>query len=105
VQVDWGPQFLAWHARAFPEFTEAAVAVSIGWLGLRHVLAHGGRGYFPLRLLREPLLAGRVQRVQGAPVFSLPAYLCYLTPTDSAPLASALESIRRSARAIGGSDA
>lgn len=105
VQVDWGPQFLAWHARAFPEFTEAAVAVSIGWLGLRHVLAQGGRGYFPLRLLREALHKGLVQRVQGAPVFRLPAYLCYLTPANCAPLASALNSIRRSARAIDAIDA
>lgn len=105
VYVDWGPQFLAWHARAFPELGEAAIAVNTAWLGLQQVLAHGGSGYFPQRLLRDPLQTGALQRVPGAPEFRLPAYLCHPAPVDSATLSDALESIRDAARRIDGIDA
>lgn len=105
VHVDWGPHFLAWHARSFPDLGDATIAVNTGWLGMQHVLARGGAGYFPRRLLREPLQAGLVHRVPGAPEFHLPAYLCHPAPVDSATLSDALESIRDAARRIEGIDA
>jgi DNA-binding transcriptional LysR family regulator len=95
VYVDWGPEFFAQHCLAFPNFLGAALTVNIGWLGLQHVLAHGGTGYFPARMLREHELRGRLHRVPGAPQFHLPAYLCYSTKVDFEPLALALETIRR----------
>ena len=95
VYVDWGPEFFAQHCLAFPNFLGAALTVNIGWLGLQHVLAHGGTGYFPARTLREHELRGRLHRVPGAPQFHLPAYLCYPTKVDFEPLALALETIRR----------
>ena len=95
VYVDWGPEFFAQHCLAFPNFVGAALTVNIGWLGLQHVLAHGGAGYFPARMLREHELRGRLHRVPGAPQFHLPAYLCYPTKVDFEPLALALETIRR----------
>lgn len=104
VYVDWGPLFRTWHARVFPDFAGAALVVNTGWLGLQHVLAQGGSGYFPVRLLRDPLQAGLVQQVPGAPEFPMQVYLCHPTPVDSAPLASALESIRRASHAIDGID-
>jgi LysR family transcriptional regulator, flagellar master operon regulator len=67
----------------------------MGWLGLQRILASGGSGYFPLRLLREHELAGRLHLVADAPEFRLPAYLCYPTKTDSDALALALDTIRR----------
>src|SRR5690606_33321089 len=94
VHVDWGPQFRAWHARAFPDFTTAALVVNAGWLGLQHVITRGGYGYFPLRLLRDPLHAGLVHQVPDAPEFQMPVYLCHPAPVESGPLASALASIR-----------
>ena len=95
VYVDWGPEFFAHHSLAFPEFSGAAYTVNIGWLGLQHVLAHGGAGYFPARLVLEQLQAGRLHRVPDAPEFRLPAYLCFAASHDSDSLSLALETIRR----------
>jgi DNA-binding transcriptional LysR family regulator len=82
VHVDWGPEFLAQHALAFPAFGGAAITVNVGWLGLEHLLAGGGCGYFPLRLVRSHEAAGRLHRVDGAPEFMLPAWLCF--PSEGA---------------------
>lgn len=95
IYVDWGPEFFAQHSLAFPNFAGAALTVNIGWLGLQRILAHGGSGYFPLRMLREHELAGKLYRVASAPEFRLPAYLCFPSKADSEPLALALDTIRR----------
>ena len=95
IYVDWGPEFFAQHSLAFPDFTGAALTVNIGWLGLQRLLAFGGTGYFPARMLREHELNGRLHRVAGVPEFRLPAYLCFPTRVSSEPLALALDTIRR----------
>ena len=95
IYVDWGAEFFAQHSLAFPNFVGAALTVNIGWIGLQRVLLHGGTGYFPARMLREHELSGRLHRVQDAPEFRLPAYLCFPTKVDSEPLALALDTIRR----------
>jgi len=95
VYIDWGAEFASQHTLAFPNFGGAAQTFNIGWLGLQHVLACGGSGYFPTRMIRPHELAGRVHRVAGVSEFRLPAYLCFPTKTDSEPLALALETIRR----------
>jgi DNA-binding transcriptional LysR family regulator len=95
VYVDWGPEFFAQHTLAFPNFAGAALTVNIGWLGLQRILAYGGSGYFPARMLREHEIAGRLHRVADAPEFRLPAYLCYSAQVDSELLTIALDTIRR----------
>jgi DNA-binding transcriptional LysR family regulator len=95
IYVDWGAEFFAQHTLAFPNFMGAALTVNIGWLGLQKLLAFGGTGYFPARMLREHELNGKVHRVAGAPEFRLPAYLCFPTKMDSEPLALALDTLRR----------
>jgi DNA-binding transcriptional LysR family regulator len=101
VYVDWGPEFFAQHSLAFPNFTGAATTVNIGWLGLQHILAHGGTGYFPARLTHEYESSGRLHRVVEAPEFRQSAYLCFASSTDIDPLALALETIRRVASEAG----
>jgi len=95
IYVDWGAEFFAQHSLAFPNFLGAGLTVNIGWLGLQRLLAHGGTGYFPTRMLREHELSGRVRRVPDTPEFRLPAYLCYPAKVDSEPLTLALDTIRR----------
>lgn len=100
IYVDWGTEFFAQHNLAFPNFTGAALTVNIGWLGLERILAYGGSGYFPLRLVREHESAGRLYRVADAPEFRLPTYLCFPAKLDSEAHALALRSIRRVAAEV-----
>ena len=97
VYVDFGPDFFAQHALAFPNFVGAALTINNAWLALQHLLAHGGTAYIPFRLVREHEQAGRLHRVADTPEFRLPAYLCFAPKRDSEPLALALETIRRAA--------
>lgn len=94
VYVDWGPEFLAHHGLAFPGYSGAALSTNVGWLGLEHILASGGSGYFPLRLVQAHEASGMLHRVHGAPEFRLPVYLVYPARADSSALMRALDSIR-----------
>jgi hypothetical protein len=52
-------------------------------------------------MLREHERAGRLHRVEGAPDFRLPAYLCFpQKPAPGGPLATALDTIRRVAAEV-----
>jgi len=100
VYVDWGPEFFTRHMRAFPDFAGAALTVNIGRLGLQKILAYGGSGYFPLRMVHEHERSGILHRVPGAPDFSLAAYLCYSSETPSEAMELALKSIRQVAASV-----
>ncbi|MGH8137611.1 MAG: LysR family transcriptional regulator [Steroidobacteraceae bacterium] len=102
IYVDWGTDFFAQHCLAFPNFAGAALTINDGSLGLQRLLAYGGTGYFPVRMLRGHERTGRVRRVAGAPEFRLPAYLCFPTKLDSEPLSLALDTIRRVAAETSG---
>ncbi|MGE0214020.1 MAG: LysR family transcriptional regulator [Parvibaculaceae bacterium] len=99
VYVDWGPEFYAKHSVNFPDFIGPALTANIGWLGLQHLLASGGSGYFPIRVLRPYLEAGRLTMVPGTPEFALQAYVVYPVEGGSDALQIALEGIREVAAA------
>lgn len=82
VYIDWGPEFASQHSASFPEFAGARLSANVGWIGLQHILAHGGAGYFPLRLVKDALLAGQLYRRPEAPDFTLPAYVVHQTDPD-----------------------
>lgn len=94
VHVDWGPDFAAQFALAYPALAGAPVSASLGPLALGYVLAAGGAGYFRLAAVREQLAAGRLHRVKGAAEFSYPAYAVYAAQADSEALATALAGLR-----------
>lgn len=77
VFVDWGPEFRAEHAAAFPGASFPALSVSHATLAMAHILAQGGSGYFPERLVRAHIKKGRLHRVKRAPWFSRPAFAVY----------------------------
>lgn len=95
VFVDWGPEFRGGHAQAFPDMQTPAVSVGLGALGLQHILAIGGSGYFPMRVVRSHLADGRLFTVPGAPEFRRPAFLVYSGQEEQAEwLRTALQGMR-----------
>jgi DNA-binding transcriptional LysR family regulator len=101
VFVDWGPDFDVWHSDHFPRYSGASLHVSMGSLGFRHILDHGGAGYFPARLAAPEIAAGRLFPVPRAPRFLRPAHVIYPADGVSGPTVSALQSLRETAAARG----
>jgi DNA-binding transcriptional LysR family regulator len=95
VHVDWGPEFDAKHGARFPDFAGPALSVNTGWLGLQHILAVGGSGYFQERLVRELAAEGRVVLHPEAPTFELPAYVVHSAEDASSALDIALQTLHR----------
>ncbi|WP_213958573.1 LysR family transcriptional regulator [Variovorax sp. dw_954] len=98
VYVDWGPQFAAQHALAFPELSGAGVSASLGPLGREYLLAAGGAGYFRLDVVRPHLESGRLHRVPGTPEFLYPAYAVYSESAVAASVGPGLEGLRQVVR-------
>ena len=95
VFVDWGPEYRAAHSQAFPNLAVPAISVGLGALGLQHILANGGAGYFPMRVVRSMIAEGRLYPVAGSPEFRRPAYMVYPDGEGQAEgLSVALEGLR-----------
>ncbi|MGX1742557.1 LysR family transcriptional regulator [Bosea sp. NPDC055353] len=94
VLVDWGSEFQARHSASFPDFGGALLSANVGWLGLQHILEHGGSGYFPARIVAPHLAAGTLHLVEGAPHFIMPAYAISRAGTQDGAQAEALAMIR-----------
>ena len=95
IFVDWGEDFRRAHALAYPVDETAALTFGDGSLALRHLLAHGGSGYFPRRAVAGRLADGSLHRVPEAPAFTRPAYIARSPMLADAPwLDQAVESLR-----------
>lgn len=96
VFVDWGDEFRAVHTETHPDLPPPAVAVGLGALGLQYILKNGGAGYFPIRVVRSHIKAGRLFRVPGIKDIGRPAYMVYPSrPRDEAVLTKAIEGLRQ----------
>jgi len=95
VYVDWGVEFRASHAKAFPAGEAASLFAGVGLLGLEFILRNGGSGYFPVRVVKPLLNEGRLHAVSKAPRFSRPAYLVHYPDDDNTALNLAVELLRK----------
>jgi DNA-binding transcriptional LysR family regulator len=77
VFVDWGAEYRAAHAQTYPDLATPAVSVGLGALGLQHILANGGFGYLPMRVVRPYIQDGRLSLVPEAAEFRRSAYMTY----------------------------
>jgi len=98
IHIDWGPEFHAQFSDHHPETGPPALVANIGWLGVQQLLAYGGSGYFPQRLVRHYIEEGKLWRVPHTPQFKLPAWMVFPRDTDSATLKHALDGLRQLAR-------
>ena len=97
VFVDWGPDFDAWHSDQFPDYNAAGLHVSLGALGLKHILANDGAGYFPARVVAPDIAARKLFPVVAAPQFLRPAHVIWPGEGGSEITADALASLRAAA--------
>ena len=98
IHIDWGPEFHAQFSEHYPDMGPPALVANIGWLGVQQLLAYGGSGYFPQRLVRRYLDAGQLWRVPDSPEFRLPAWMVFPRDNESASLNWALDGLRTLAR-------
>ncbi len=99
VHVDWGPQFPAANGLGASAFNEPALQVGIGLLGLHYILRAGGMGYFRKGVVAPHIAAGELERVEGAPEFTYPAYAVYPEAAEGrADVQDALSGLKQVAR-------
>lgn len=101
VYVDWGPEFSAGHAAAFPDRAAPALHFSVGTVALAFILEHGGAGYFPARTVRRHVEQKRLFVAARAPRFQRPAYLVTANDVSDGAVADALAGLRRVAAESG----
>jgi len=77
IHVDWGPQFSAPRGLGPAAFGEPGIMVGLGPLGLSYILRAGGMGYFRKGAAAPHIEKGELERVEGAPEFTYPAYAVY----------------------------
>lgn len=77
VHVDWGAQFSGQRGLGQAGFAEPALQVGFGLLALHYILRAGGMGYFRKGTVAPYLASGELERVEGAPEFTYPAYAVY----------------------------
>lgn len=77
VHVDWGSQFAGQGGYGLAGFAEPALQVGFGPLALHYILRAGGMGYFRKGTVARHLASGELERVEGAPEFTYPAYAVY----------------------------
>ena len=99
IHIDWGPEFHAQFSEHHADLGPPALVANIGWLGVQQLLTYGGSGYFPLRLVRQYLEAGRLWHQPDSPHFKLPAWMVFPRDSDNPTLQQALAGLRELAQA------
>lgn len=94
IHIDWGPEFHARFSEQYPDVAPTLIA-NIGWLGVQHIMAYGGSGYFPQRLVRQYIDAGQLWCLPAAPEFRLSAWMVFPRDSDSATLKHAVIGLRK----------
>lgn len=96
VFFDWGEEFQAEHAAAYPDQT-TGVNLDLGSLGLDYLLANEASGYLPRRLVRNHLKRGRLRIPARARTFKSPVYLVYPEARDEEAYQPILDALRDAA--------
>lgn len=94
VFINWGPEFKADHAMAFPELSNPGLTLDMGMIGINYLLGKRASGYFPVRLLKDHLANGELRLMKRAPRFVYPAYAVYPQDRDEEAYEPILEGLR-----------
>ncbi len=95
--VNWGPEFQADHAMAFPTMSHPGLYLDIGSLGVNYLLDKKASGYFPIRVARPYLDRGELHLVKRTPRFVYPVYVVFPEQRDEDAYLPILKSLRQMA--------
>jgi DNA-binding transcriptional LysR family regulator len=95
VFVNWGPEFAADHAAAYPDLLHAGLHLELGAIGVNYLFDAKASGYFPLRVAQPYIEGGHIKLVSRARRFIYPVYAVYPEDRDEESYAPVLESLRR----------
>lgn len=74
ILVNWGTTFATMHARDFPDLPSPSLRTSHGRIALANILVNGGTAYLAEPMVKEQLEAGKLFKVEDAPVLERPAF-------------------------------
>ncbi len=100
VFVNWGPEFAADHAEAFPDLEITGLSFDLGALAIGYLVDTGASGYFPARIARPYLADGRLKLAERARRFVYPVYAAYPDDHDEQAYAPILSALRRAAENV-----
>jgi DNA-binding transcriptional LysR family regulator len=100
ILVDWGPDFLTWHAEQFPTFSTPRLQVNQVPLALRLMHNYGGACYAPVSYIDRTAIQSDVVRIAGAPVFETQLYVVYAADAMKPELDHALAALRETSKAV-----
>lgn len=101
VFVNWGPEFAADHALAFPDLNRTGLTLDLGVLGIGYLLETRASGYFPKRVAQPYLDDGRLRIASKARRFLYPVYVVFPEDRDGALFDPLLAQIRQIADTAG----
>jgi len=97
VMIDWGPEFRADHALNYPEISIPGTHLELGALSVDYLLKTQSSGYVPRRLVERHIAAGKLFVIEGAPMFTYPAYAVYSNDLDPGIIEPLIDSLNRTA--------
>jgi DNA-binding transcriptional LysR family regulator len=100
VFVDWGPDFQADHAAAYPELANTGVNLDLGSMGIDYLLANEASGYFPRRLVKHHISRQRLRIPPRSRSFTSPVYMVFPESRDEEAFEPILQGLRRAARRL-----
>jgi len=94
VFVNWGEEFYADHALAFPDMHQPSLYFDLGTLGISFIVENNSSGYFPLRIAQPLIDRGYLKLASRCPKFVYPAYAVYPEERDTQVFDQFLEELR-----------
>lgn len=100
VFINWGPEFQADHALAFPNLRLPGLSLDLGAEGVRYLLNARSAGYFPIRSAQPYIDSGDLTLIKRSPRFVYPAYAVYPEDRDEEAYEPILASLKQIASAL-----
>jgi DNA-binding transcriptional LysR family regulator len=94
IFVNWGPEFHADHALAYPTMTHPGLSLDLGSLGINYLLENKASGYFPTRVVQHYIDKEELFIVKRTPRFVYPAYVVYPEQRNETAFEPFLEKLR-----------